>query len=216
MLSRPPPRDVRSRLTRWQTRSAPGFGRQKNSSSQEAAEQVDNALRALRMLSEQTHLLDCTSESVTEGVRVEITSVFLQRVHPQGYGRALFQFTYRARIENVGKHTVKVLGRSWQIHNDTNMYNSVPRGSKGVVGCTPILKPGDCFEYHSGADLDTMRGFMKGSFQMAVLDENDRAERRFDAIVAPFNLIGNAHQVLHTSDEDDDNDEGQDWDSDQR
>jgi hypothetical protein len=47
-------------------------------------------------------------------------------------------------------------------------------------------------------------------------DENDRAERRFDAIVAPFNLIGNAHQVLHTSDEDDDNDEGQDWDSDQR
>ena len=43
-----------------------------------AAEQVDSALRALRMLSEQTHLLDCTSESVTEGVRVEITSVFLQ------------------------------------------------------------------------------------------------------------------------------------------
>lgn len=43
-----------------------------------AAEQVDNALRALRMLSEQTHLLDCTSESVTEGVHVEITSVFLQ------------------------------------------------------------------------------------------------------------------------------------------
>ena len=100
----------------------------------------------------------------------------------------------------------------------------------------------------SGADLDTMRGFMKGSLQMAVLgeehqqshgivvvvpmrplvgvsaalmadvanctDENDRVERRFDAIVAPFNLIGNAHQVLHMSDEDED-DADKDWDSDQ-
>jgi hypothetical protein len=43
-----------------------------------AAEQVDSALRALRVLSEQTHLLDCTSESVTEGVHVEMTSTFLQ------------------------------------------------------------------------------------------------------------------------------------------
>ena len=51
-------------------------------------------------------------------------------------------------------------------------------------------------------------------FPITRTDENDRAERRFDAIVAPFNLIGNAHQVLHLSDEDDD-DTDVDWDSDQ-
>jgi hypothetical protein len=119
------------------------------------------------------------------------------------------QCTAMMAISGCRKHKVKVLGRSWQIHNDTNVYNSVPRGSKGehldrclqetvparkppvrwsfqkgvllvgaprmhcntacgaprsskrghgpnslcchragVVGCTPILKPGDCFEYH--------------------------------------------------------------------
>lgn len=42
------------------------------------ADQVDGALRAMRVLSEQMHLLDCTSESVTEGVHVEMTSTFLQ------------------------------------------------------------------------------------------------------------------------------------------
>ena len=26
----------------------------------------------------------------------------------------------------------------------------VARGSKGVVGCTPVIKPGDCFAYYSG------------------------------------------------------------------
>jgi hypothetical protein len=46
--------------------------------SSRVTEQVDGALRALRMLSEQTHLMDCTSESVTEGVHVEVTSTFLQ------------------------------------------------------------------------------------------------------------------------------------------
>ncbi len=35
--------------------------------------------QALRILSEQTHLLECSSESVTQGVRVEVTSAF-QRV----------------------------------------------------------------------------------------------------------------------------------------
>jgi len=24
----------------------------------------------------------------------------------------------------------------------------VPKGSKGVVGCTPLIKPGECFEYY--------------------------------------------------------------------
>lgn len=53
------------------------FRSARDASGGEAADQVNGALRALRVLSEQTHLLDCTSESVTEGVHVEITSTFL-------------------------------------------------------------------------------------------------------------------------------------------
>lgn len=28
----------------------------------------------------------------------------------------------------------------------------------GVVGCTPILRPGDCFQYYSATDLSTPSG----------------------------------------------------------
>lgn len=34
-------------------------------------------MQALRVLSEQTHLLDCSAEGVTDGVHVEMTSRFM-------------------------------------------------------------------------------------------------------------------------------------------
>lgn len=182
------------------------FRAARDASGGEAANQVNGALRALRVLSEQTHLLDCTSESVTEGVHVEITSTFLGRAKERGFreDKPRWQFTYRAQIRNAGTDRLKVIGRSWSIHNEATVYASVPRGSPGVVGCTPILNPGDYFEYHSGTDLDTMRGFIKGSFQMVVLDQNDKAQRHFDAIVEPFRLIGNRHPSFVMRDDTDD------------
>lgn len=47
---------------------------------------------------------------------------------------------------------------------------------------------------------------------VVVADENDRAQRHFDAIVEPFQLVGNTLQSPPLPE--DDEEEGSDWDSD--
>ena len=54
---------------------------------------------------------------------------------------------------------MQVLGRQWLIlTSEGQQHAMVPRGSAGVVGCTPILKPGECFQYYSATDLSTPSG----------------------------------------------------------
>lgn len=54
---------------------------------------------------------------------------------------------------------MQLLGRQWLIMtNEGRQHAVVPRGSAGVVGCTPILKPGECFQYYSATDLPTPSG----------------------------------------------------------
>ena len=54
---------------------------------------------------------------------------------------------------------MQVLGRQWLIlTSEGRQHAMVPRGSAGVVGCTPILKPGECFQYYSATDLSTPSG----------------------------------------------------------
>ena len=68
----------------------------------------------------------------------------------------------------------------------------VKKGSRGVVGCTPILKASTCFQYFSGTDSDSEGGgsTMQGSFEMAVLDTKTGAKvRSFDAEIAPFTFL---------------------------
>jgi ApaG protein len=54
---------------------------------------------------------------------------------------------------------------------------------EGVVGEQPWMRPGDRYQYSSGAVLDTAVGTMQGSYQMLADDGT-----RFDAPIAPFTL----------------------------
>ncbi|HNV82731.1 MAG TPA: ApaG domain, partial [Arenimonas sp.] len=54
---------------------------------------------------------------------------------------------------------------------------------EGVVGEQPHLRPGESFEYTSGAVLETALGTMRGSYQMQGDDG-----LQFDAAIAPFTL----------------------------
>ena len=61
----------------------------------------------------------------------------------------------------------------------------------GVVGITPDLQPGALFQYHSATNLPTPTGHMHGSFQMKLIDEQERASTTgFDALIQPFPLTG--------------------------
>jgi ApaG protein len=52
-----------------------------------------------------------------------------------------------------------------------------------VVGEQPRLRPGEHFEYTSGAVLETPLGTMRGSYQMVADDGTT-----FDAVIDPFTL----------------------------
>jgi len=47
-----------------------------------------------------------------------------------------------------------------------------------------VLKPGDNFEYTSGAVLKTPHGSMHGTYRMVTEEGN-----QFDALIAPFALV---------------------------
>ncbi|KAL4451199.1 hypothetical protein ABPG77_009271 [Micractinium sp. CCAP 211/92] len=163
-------------------------------------EQLDQAFTSLRLLSDQIHMQECSSSCQTEGVHVEVTTAHVgsqEDLDPhyepeEGQGPKQY-YTYRVRVSNCGDQAVQLTGRHWIIEDaGGNVVTEVAKGSRGVVGCTPILKPGECFEYYSGTDVDTPGGRMRGSFQMAVVDPQrpqDLPSHTFDAEVAPFYFV---------------------------
>lgn len=122
---------------------------------------------------------DTISEAVTEGVQVRVTSRYLpQRSSPE---EGHWFFVYTVRITNTGSVTVQLLSRHWVITDARGHVENV-RGP-GVVGATPVLKPGQAFEYTSFCPLTTSSGTMHGTYQMVSEDGG-----QFDAVVAPFLL----------------------------
>jgi uncharacterized protein affecting Mg2+/Co2+ transport len=61
------------------------------------------------------------------------------------------------------EHTaVQILGRQYTFESDKGQRIALPRNSPGIVGNTPVLAPGDTFEYASGVDIDSPRGTVTG------------------------------------------------------
>lgn len=92
-----------------------------------------------------------------------------------------YAFSYTIRIANTGRVAARLMSRHWII-TDANGKVQEVRGD-GVVGEQPWLRPGDSFEYTSGAVLETSVGTMRGSYQMLADDGT-----RFDAQIAQFTL----------------------------
>ncbi len=92
-----------------------------------------------------------------------------------------YAFAYTIRIRNSGGLPARLLTRHWII-TDANGKVQEVRGD-GVVGEQPWLRPGEHFEYTSGAVLETNVGTMRGSYQLVADDGT-----HFDAPIAPFTL----------------------------
>ena len=100
-------------------------------------------------------------------------------------------WAYRVIIENKGLETVHLLSRHWMITNARGELTEVK--GPGVVGEQPVLKPGESFEYTSGAPLNTPSGMMGGAYQM----ETESGER-FDIEIPTFSLdIPNQSSLLN-------------------
>src|SRR5215471_13615421 len=92
-----------------------------------------------------------------------------------------YVWAYNVRIENKGKETVQLRSRHWKITDGLGRRQEV-RGP-GVVGKTPVLRPGEMFEYTSGTPLSTPSGFMGGSYQMV-----SESGENFDIEIPTFSL----------------------------
>ena len=118
-----------------------------------------------------------SSEAVTNGIRVTVTSQF-SHAEPQ---RQRWYFTYTVRIANEGTETVTLVSRHWIITDGSNKVQEV-RGP-GVVGQQPTLAPEQAHEYPSGGQLSTPFGSMRGTYRMVTRDGTE-----FDAEIAEFAL----------------------------
>ena len=120
-----------------------------------------------------------SSEAVTKGIRVRVTTQYdPSRSMPQ---LNRWFFLYTVRISNEGSETAQLLSRHWIITDATGHVEEVK--GPGVVGEQPVLSPGQSFEYTSGCPLPTPFGSMRGTYQMVTT-----GGERFDADVAEFTL----------------------------
>lgn len=99
-----------------------------------------------------------------------------------------YVFAYTITITNDGTEAAKLMTRHWVI-TDANGHIEEVRGD-GVVGEQPYLKPGEGFQYTSGAVLKTPVGTMSGSYRM-VTDNGSN----FDAEIPEFIL--SSPRTLH-------------------
>jgi ApaG protein len=92
-----------------------------------------------------------------------------------------YVFAYTITITNTGTVAAQLISRHWIITDAAHKVQEVK--GLGVIGQQPVLKPGESFEYTSGASIATAVGTMRGTYQMVAQDG-----RAFDAPIPPFTL----------------------------
>jgi ApaG protein len=125
--------------------------------------------------------------AVTRGIEVSVLPTYLEA--KSSPGNSQYFWAYRVIIENQGRETVQLLSRHWMITNARGELTEVK--GPGVVGEQPILKPGESYEYTSGAPLNTTSGMMGGAYQM-----KSESGERFDIEIPTFSLDGPNQGVL--------------------
>jgi ApaG protein len=93
-------------------------------------------------------------------VRAEVSYLAAQSNPDQD----MWFWSYHIRLENVGDDAVQLLSRHWDIVDGRGAQQVVD--GPGVVGETPVILPGDAFDYVSGCPLSTPTGSMAGFYRM--------------------------------------------------
>lgn len=128
------------------------------------------------------------STKVDFNFQISITTKYIKAQSNPDQGQ--FTFAYTITISNHGNKAAKLISRQWVIQ-DSNGKTQKVKGA-GVVGKFPYLRPGESFEYTSGATLKTPVGAMHGSYQMQSDDGIT-----FDLPIPAFSLTARSEIVLH-------------------
>jgi len=101
-------------------------------------------------------------ERVTRGVRVSVRPHYLEDQSDPEEPR--YVWAYTVRIDNNSSDVIHLRTRYWRIIDAKGFTEEV--SGKGVVGEQPVIRPGEGFEYTSGAPLSTPSGMMVGAYGM--------------------------------------------------
>lgn len=123
----------------------------------------------------------------------EVTPLYLpEQSAPQD---SVYGFSYTIVVTNTGAVAAQLISRHWII-SDANGHTEEVKGL-GVVGHQPLLKPGESFQYTSGARLRTTSGTMHGSY-FFVAEDGERFEVAIPMFVLEASHGGNPPgRVLH-------------------
>ncbi|MBI3196531.1 MAG: Co2+/Mg2+ efflux protein ApaG [Rhodospirillales bacterium] len=117
--------------------------------------------------------------ATTRAIRVTVRPQYLP--DQSDPAKSQYVWAYQVRIENKGDFTVQLRSRHWKITDGLGRLQEVK--GPGVVGKTPMLRPGDVFEYTSGTPLSTPSGIMGGTYQMV-----SESGENFDIEIPVFSL----------------------------
>ena len=92
-------------------------------------------------------------------------------------------FVYFITIENKSDVPVQLTRRHWDIFDSVGEHRVVD--GEGVVGETPVLRPGEKFEYNSGCNLTSDMGYMKGYYTLVQLSDG----KPFFVEIPKFELV---------------------------
>ena len=117
--------------------------------------------------------------SAVEDIEVSVTTTYVEAQSDPAQDR--YVFAYTINILNRGTGVSQLRNRHWYISDAHGEVEEVQ--GEGVVGQQPRLKPGEAFQYTSGAILKTPVGAMHGSYEFA-----SETGDLFDVPIAPFSL----------------------------
>lgn len=99
---------------------------------------------------------------ITENIKVSVRPLYLES--ESNVLSRKFVFAYFITIENLGIDTVQLLRRHWIITHDTGKVEEVE--GEGVIGKQPVILPGNKHDYNSFCILESLEGFMEGTYMM--------------------------------------------------
>ncbi|MFA6469064.1 MAG: Co2+/Mg2+ efflux protein ApaG [Bacteroidota bacterium] len=99
---------------------------------------------------------------ITNNIKVSVRPLYLES--ESNVISRKFVFAYFITIENLGLDTVQLLRRHWFITDDTGKVEEVE--GEGVIGKQPVIASGASHSYNSFCILESMEGFMEGTYMM--------------------------------------------------
>lgn len=173
--------------------------------------------------------VESASTTTTGPLEVEVSSVYNKDQSDPPMRKHCFQYTIRI-TNNSPSDTIQLLGRRFEIQTVGSSMKDVVQG-EGVTGRTPVLKPGEVFEYTSTAPLSVrpigttdIAARMRGEYRYVTLkDGQDTAtEEQIESGGEATADLGMFHFVFpddqrvqpfnRADDEDEDEDEDEDDD----